>query len=61
MLRLGKELLIFDGGMGSELERIGLGGNDPMALNLTPQRRCAAFTVPMLRPERMSSRQFHSD
>ena len=35
MLRLGKELLIFDGGMGSELERIGLGGNDPMELNLT--------------------------
>ena len=35
MLRLGKELLIFDGGMGSELERMGLGDADPMECNLT--------------------------
>lgn len=39
---LGKQLLIFDGGMGSELERAGLGDFDPMELNLThPEAVCA--------------------
>ena len=35
MLRLGKKLTVFDGGMGSELERAGLGAYDPVELNLT--------------------------
>ena len=39
---LGKQLLIFDGGMGSELERAGLGDFDPMELNVThPEAVCA--------------------
>lgn len=35
MLSLGTKLIIMDGGMGSELERAGLGAHDPMELNLT--------------------------
>lgn len=35
MLPLGKQLIVFDGGMGSELERRGLGGDIPEELNLT--------------------------
>ncbi len=35
MLPLGRKLLIADGGMGSELERMGLGAFDPMELNVT--------------------------
>lgn len=39
---LGKKLLIFDGGMGSELERLGLGECDPSELNITrPEQVCA--------------------
>ena len=35
MLRLGKRLILLDGGMGSELERMGYGESDPMDLNIT--------------------------
>ena len=35
MLRLGKKLILLDGGMGSELERMGYGESDPMDLNIT--------------------------
>lgn len=34
MLRLGKEVIVFDGGLGSELEKLGLGGI-PEELNIT--------------------------
>lgn len=42
MLRLGKEVMIFDGGFGSELERLGLGGI-PEELNLTHAAEIAAI------------------
>ncbi len=42
MLRLGKEVKIFDGGMGSEFERLGLDGN-PMEYNITHAKEVQAI------------------
>ena len=35
MLQLGKNVIVFDGGFGSELERRGLSGGIPEDLNIT--------------------------
>ncbi|MDE6676131.1 MAG: homocysteine S-methyltransferase family protein, partial [Clostridia bacterium] len=42
MLRLGKEIIVFDGGMGSEIERLGLTGN-PEELNVTHSEEIKAI------------------
>ena len=50
--RLGKELLFFDGGMGTLLQAKGLlPGELPETWNLTQQRQCVRFTAVILKPE----------
>lgn len=50
--RLGKELLFFDGGMGTLLQAKGLlPGELPETWNLTLQRQCVRFTAVILKPE----------
>lgn len=45
MLRLGKKILVFDGGFGSELERLGLLGDVPEDLNITAPEAISSIHI----------------